>query len=145
MKGYIYIYIYIYTYTYIYIYTYTYIYIYIYIHIYIYIYIHTYIYIYIYTKGTAGVALEWPSKHLQNRRLRKACSMREQSCVIGWRTMCFFSLSFPLNISRRCFSALSASAGPRPSARALAFFGWHYLSNATCLIRPHLFSTALRV
>ena len=22
------------------------------------------------------------------------------------------------------------------------FLGWHYLSNATCLIRPHLFSTA---
>ena len=24
-------------------------------------------------------------------------------------------------------------------------FGWHYLSDATCPTRPHLFSTALRV
>ena len=25
----------------------------------------------------------------------------------------------------------------QPLARACAVFGWHYLSNATCLIRPH--------
>ena len=24
-------------------------------------------------------------------------------------------------------------------------FGWHYLSNTTCLMRPHLFSAALLV
>ena len=27
----------------------------------------------------------------------------------------------------------------------VAKLGWHYLSNATCLIRPHLFSKALLV
>ena len=26
-----------------------------------------------------------------------------------------------------------------------SYFGWHYLSKATCLMRPHLFSTALLV
>ena len=32
--------------------------------------------------------------------------------------------------------------GPSVQGR---FIGWHYLSNAACLIRPHLFSTALLV
>ena len=31
----------------------------------------------------------------------------------------------------------------KPGARAS--FGWHYLSNATCLMRPRLFSSALLV
>ena len=33
-------------------------------------------------------------------------------CAIGWRTICFFSLSFSLNISRICFSVLSVFPGP---------------------------------
>ena len=31
---------------------------------------------------------------------------------------------------------------PRGQARALALIGWHYSSNATCLIRPPLSNTA---
>ena len=35
--------------------------------------------------------------------------------------------------------------GIRHWQRMLAKFGWHYLPNATCPIRPLLFSTALLV
>ena len=52
---------------YTYVYVYTYIYIYIYMYIYIYIYTCVCVYIYIYTHTII------PSKHLQTRRLRKAC------------------------------------------------------------------------
>ena len=31
------------------------------------------------------------------------------------------------------------------NVRFAGIFGWHYLSNATCRIRPHLFSTTLLV
>ena len=46
-----------------------------------------------------------------------------------------------------------SSPGPRQGRRGscpgrpatLAFVGWHGLSDATCLTRPHWFSTALLV
>ena len=40
--------------------------------------------------------------------------------AIGWRAICLLLPSLPLNIYRRCLG------------------GSHYLSNATCLIRPHV-------
>ena len=42
----------------------------------------------------------------------------------------------------------STASGPCPSSGSIprsAELGWHYLSSATCLIQPHLFSTALVV
>ena len=33
----------------------------------------------------------------------------------------------------------------KPNMQILCVIWWHYLSNATCLMQPHLFSTALLV
>ena len=43
---------------------------------------------------------------------------------------------------------LGVALSPKMCASCLlhassSYFGRHYLSNATCLVRPHLFSTAL--
>ena len=40
---------------------------------------------------------------------------------------------------------IAALGAGTETAAALASVGWHYLSNADCLLRPHLFSTALLV
>ena len=45
------------------------------------------------------------------------------------------------SLGRPCTSSSPGlrTAASRPGARAWASFGWHYLSNATCLTRPHSF------
>ena len=44
-----------------------------------------------------------------------------------------------------CISYILHPLGPQGLPLALHAFGRHHLSNATCLIRPHLFSTAVLV
>ena len=45
----------------------------------------------------------------------------------------------------RAGGAHNQSVQGNTSVKMMSFTGWHYLSNATCLIRPHLSSTALPV
>ena len=49
------------------------------------------------------------------------------------------------SISNVGISIVSLSRAPSRGDRWSAVLGWHYLSNATGLIRPHLFSRALLV
>ena len=57
-----------------------------------------------------------------------------------------------MNLSLSLYLALTQSSFFLKAAKCSGYLprgapdlGWHYLSNATCLIRPHLFSTAFLV
>ena len=90
---------------------------YVYIYIYIYTYIHTYIYIYIYI------------------------------CIRIYIYIYIIAIQICLDIYIYIHMCNSLGSGEEASRESeyREEVGWHYLSNATCLMRPHLFSTALLV
>ena len=125
MCMYIYIYIYIhiihnvcihvYIYIYIYIFTYHYLCLLLFVfvicvYIYIYIYIHTYTYIY--AAGTGDCA-RWSETNKHTGESRPPWQADHNPCLVMW-------------------------ASTRHSQNGVVI-GWHYLSNATCLMRPRLF------
>ena len=65
--------------------------------------------------------------------------------VLGWH--CYIISHYPVaevQQGKGPGSEVEAAACGQPR-EPLKDLGWHYLSNATCLRQPHLFSTALLV
>ena len=111
-----------------------------YIHIYIYIYthIHTYIHTHIHTRNTLYVCVYiyiYVYIHISIYMYMYIERERERNCGVG----CSRSHASWEVANRR-----AEQTSPFPKKTTLSF-GWHYLSNAPCLIRPHLFYTILLV
>ena len=64
----------------------------------------------------------------------RLCGVLFASCLPSW---CRFIWRGPSKAHPNA-PASRTSNHPAPGAVALSSVGWHYLSNATCLIRPHL-------
>ena len=116
------------------------------IHIYIYIYIYMYIYIYIYIYRTLTLEEGGPRKQplgevkpwFTARSKRRTAVVAERTSPKVGRLDWIFGCSRFGKMFRQmwgrfpwCFEALL-----EPHARKGEQLGWHYLSKATCLIRP---------
>ena len=122
------------------------IYIYIHIHIYMCMRVYIYIYIYIYTHicTLRLLALLGGRRVAQRRQLLLAQAPRARfSCSFAYFLVRFNVISFLYTCIFLYFIFMFLGSSPRLLAQAS--IGWHYLSNPACLMRPHVFSTALLV
>ena len=121
-------------------------------YIYIYIYIHTRIYIYIYREREIVCVYILRLRHHQ--RDASSGSAKSEACLGELHPLCPNRTPFlwdPLMSGRShiatCFIAnmRTCTLGAYSYVYADTDFWWHYLSNATCLMQPRLFSTAIFV
>ena len=102
----------------------------------LYIYIYIYIYICIYAQTTPRPP--WDIYHVEVSEDIMDHHMNRTSLVL-LLYMCRYTYAYTYHNGRE-IGPHERTRGPLPHPPTL---GWHYLSNTTCLIWPHLFSTAL--